>query len=125
MGRASTSQSKSLVENALPLAAVSQEIKSVLPTSELAASWQRLAELNSDYMKAMLEEAQFDWASSWFVQDPESLYAREWSCQTPMLSIGVHYMTALAEISAAMPAQWMQAWGLAWGQARTPDASVH
>jgi hypothetical protein len=125
MSPALTSPSTPLAADSLPFVAAAQEMSSSLSRSDLAASWRRLADLNAEYLKAMLEEAQFDWASSWFVQDPESLYAREWSCQTPMLSIGVHYMAALAEISAAMPVQWMQAWSLAWGQVRTPDSSIH
>ena len=78
---------------------------------KMIENWQKLMGLNTDFTKSIVEEAQFDWASCFVPQDPEELYARQWTSQMPLLSIPLHYATAMLELSAATQRAWMDAWG--------------
>lgn len=78
---------------------------------KLLENWQKFMGLNSDFTRAMTEEAQFDWASCFVPQDPEEFYARQWTSQMPMMSIPLHYATAMLELGAATQRAWMDAWG--------------
>jgi len=77
----------------------------------LLEGWRKLMGLNNDFARSMFEEAQFDWASCLVAQEPEELYAREWSCQMPFLSIPMHYASAVIELTAATQRAWVDAWG--------------
>lgn len=77
----------------------------------MLANWQKMMGLNSDFTRSIMEEAQFDWASCFMPQDPEELYARQWGNQMPMLSIPLHYATAMLELGAATQRAWIDAWG--------------
>ena len=82
---------------------------------KMIENWQRLMGLNTDFTKSIVEETQFDWASCFMPQDPEELYARQWTNQMPMLSIPLHYATAMMELGAATQRAWMDAWGHFFG----------
>lgn len=92
---------------------------------KMIENWQKFMGLNSDFAKSMVSEAQFDWASCFVPQDPEELYARQWTNQMPMLSIPLHYATAMMELGAATQRAWMDAWGrmLGWPML-LPDLAV-
>jgi hypothetical protein len=81
----------------------------------LIESWRKLMGLNTDFVRSMLEEAQFDWASCLVAKEPEDLYVREWSCQAPFLTIPMHYATAMMELTAATQRAWVDAWGHMFG----------
>jgi hypothetical protein len=81
----------------------------------LIESWRKFMGLNTDFVRSMFEEAQFDWASCLVAQEPEELYVREWSCQVPFLSIPMHYATAMLELAAATQRTWADAWGHMFG----------
>lgn len=78
---------------------------------KMLENWRKLMGLNTDFTRSMIEETQFDWASCFMPQDPEELYARQWSCQMPLMSIPMHYATAMLELGAATQRAWMDAWG--------------
>ncbi|WP_216643995.1 polyhydroxyalkanoate granule-associated phasin [Cupriavidus pauculus] len=79
--------------------------------AKVMETWQKFMGLNTDFTKSMTEEAQFDWASFFVPQDPEELYARQWNNQMPLLSIPLHYASAMMELGAATQRAWMDAWG--------------
>ncbi|MCM3607821.1 polyhydroxyalkanoate granule-associated phasin [Cupriavidus pauculus] len=79
--------------------------------NSLLENWQKMMGLNTDFTTSMMQEAQFDWASCFMPQEPEELYARQWTSQIPMLSIPLHYATAMLELGAATQRMWMDAWG--------------
>ena len=74
-------------------------------------SWRKFMGLNADFTRSMFEETQFDWASCFVPQEPEELYARQWSSQFPFMSIPLHYATAMVELAAATQRAWMDSWG--------------
>lgn len=82
---------------------------------KLVENWRKMMGLNNDFAKSWFGEAQFDMAS-WFVpQDPEELYARQWTNQMPFLSIPLHYATAMLELGAATQRAWIDSWGRMFG----------
>lgn len=78
---------------------------------QFVANWQKLMGLNTDFTTSMMQEAQFDWASCFVPQEPEELYARQWASQMPLLSMPMHYVTAMLELGAATQRTWMDTWG--------------
>ncbi len=74
-------------------------------------NWRKMMGLNTDFTRSMFEETQFDWMSCFMPQDPEELYVRQWGNQMPMMSIPMHYATAMLELGAATQRAWMDAWG--------------
>ncbi|PLQ00742.1 phasin family protein [Cupriavidus pauculus] len=79
--------------------------------NKLLENWQKMMGLNADFSRSIAEETQFDWASCFMPQDPEELYARQWTNQMPMMSIPLHYMNAMLELGAATQRAWMDTWG--------------
>jgi len=78
---------------------------------KMIENWRKLMGLNTDFAKSWTDEAQFDWASCFVPQEPEELYARQWTNQMPFLSIPMHYATAMLELGAATQRAWMDGWG--------------
>jgi len=78
---------------------------------QFTESWARLMGLNTDFARSMFDEARFDWASMFVVQDPESAYVRQMTNQIPMLSIPLHYASALLELGCASQRAWLDTWG--------------
>lgn len=79
--------------------------------NKLLENWQKMMGLNADFSRSIVEETQFDWASCFMPQDPEELYARQWTSQMPLMSIPLHYANAMLELGAATQRAWMDAWG--------------
>lgn len=78
---------------------------------QLTENWSKLMGLNTDFARSMFDEARFDWASMFVVQDPESLYARQLTNQMPALAIPLHYVTAMMELGCASQRAWLDTWG--------------
>ncbi|WP_423195739.1 MULTISPECIES: hypothetical protein [unclassified Cupriavidus] len=78
---------------------------------QLTENWSRWMGLNTDFARSMFDEARFDWASMFVPQDPESLYVRQMTNQVPMLSIPLHYASALMELGCQSQRVWMDTWG--------------
>jgi len=78
---------------------------------QLNDNWARLMGLNNDFARSMFDEARFDWASMFVMQDPESLYVRQMTNQIPALSIPLHYASALIELGCAQQRAWLDVWG--------------
>lgn len=74
-------------------------------------NWARLMGLNTDFARSMFDEARFDWASMFVMQDPESLYVRQMTNQIPALTIPLHYASALLELGCASQRAWLDVWG--------------
>ncbi|KAI3590848.1 hypothetical protein D9X30_4333 [Cupriavidus sp. U2] len=79
--------------------------------NKLLENWQKMMGLNADFSRSIVEETQFDWASCFMPQDPEELYARQWTSQMPLMSIPLHYANAMLELGAATQRAWMDALG--------------
>ncbi|SDC62962.1 Phasin protein [Cupriavidus sp. YR651] len=78
---------------------------------QLLDNWRKMMGLNSDFAKSWIDETQFDWAACFMPQDPEEFYARQWTSQMPLMSIPLHYATAMLELGAASQRAWVDAWG--------------
>lgn len=78
---------------------------------KLLENWQKMMGLNADFTRSILEETQFDWTSCFVPQDPEELYARQWNNQMPLMSIPMHYASAMLELGVSTQRAWMDAWG--------------
>jgi hypothetical protein len=87
---------------------------------KMIENWRKMMGLNADFAKSWMDEAQFDWASCFMPQDPEELYARQWTNQMPFFSIPMHYATAMLEQGAAMQRAWLDNWGRMFGMFGMP-----
>ena len=76
-------------------------------SEHLAQFQQRLADLNASFAREMSGEVGFDWATCFSTADVQELYVRQLGNEVPLLTIPVHYVSAVMDLCAAAQRAWI------------------
>lgn len=79
--------------------------------ADLAVTWRRMAELNLDFTRTLLENIQFDAMGTMMEPDPEARYAREIASELPLLGGPLHYASTMLDLCAQAQQKWIDGWG--------------